>query len=573
MVRGARRIAAVVLPFLASELVRQASPTTAGAPLAVVFAEDAVEASSGASIVGAVDAHALRLGVRPGMRVSEAMARSAEVRFANLSPRTVRATLAALAEVALGFSPIVEIEAGGPERDTIWIDVTGVEHLFGGEASLCEAVRERLAPFGHQVEVALSDGPFFAQSLARYASVVAGVPRLCPAGGALRALSPLPVAALGLGADSVAFFGRLGVLTLADLMRIDRAQLSARLEPFCRGNPGLEEVLGWLAGRDPRPLVPYEPPLSLVEAMPFEDGVESAPQLVFAARGLISRQSSRLVGRRQATNRIDVCLGYDRAILALRSSARQESPQLELGIDLPSPLSHTDDLFRAVKAKLESLELAAPVVRLSITLTRIVAAPEVQLDLSRDVAVHPDALPALLSELSAEIGTERVGVLELVDDHRPELRSALVGIHEAAERAALRSRAAAKSRARAQLPLFQERGPSEPARVLPRPIPLGCTQEGGRRLSAFQPGTALFVGKDAFTIREVRFDRRLDGVAWWSKGVVRRDYFRVRLACSARLGPQRLAVSPPAPPSAAIADAWVFLDRHTGEVFLHGWWE
>jgi len=216
-------------------------------------------------------------------------------------------------------------------------------------------------------------------------------------------------------------------------------------------------------------------------------------------------------------------------------------------------------------------------------LSRVVRAPEIQLDLSRDVSVSPDALPALLSELSAEIGVERVGVLATVDDHRPEKRSQLVSPTQPIR---VENRKAKIS----QLALFDclhELGPAEPARLLPRPVPLGLTVDGGRRLSALRPKTTLFIGKDVFTIQSVRFDRRIDGVAWWSKGVVYRDYLRVTLAAVQGAAVQGAAVQGAAVQGVAVqgaavqgaesnvasAEAWVFVDRHTGEAFLHGWWE
>src|SRR5690606_35978348 len=71
----------------------------------------------------------------------------------------------------------------------------------------------------------------------------------------------------------------------------------------------------------------------------------------------------------------------------------------------------------------------APVVAVRLALSRIGPAPEVQLGMGRQAeggrAVDPDALPALLSELSAAIGPDRLGVLAVRDDHRPEARTAL----------------------------------------------------------------------------------------------------------------------------------------------------
>lgn len=582
-----RRVAAIVLPRLASELARERPPSPfvaeAQRPLAVVLTELSLEESTGAAIVSAVDDAAEAAGIRPGMRVSEAMARSAHLTFATLAPSAVASALVGVAEVAMSFGAIVEIDG----TDTVWVDVTGVAHLFGGEFTLREEIEARVAALGYRVDVAIADGPFFARALARFgpsarAGIHADVPRVAPIGGGKAAVARLPVAALGLGPECVAFFARLGVFMISDLMRIERAQLVSRLGPFVQPPHDVKEVLGWLDGRDTRPLVPFDPPEVLVDQATFEDGVEAAPQLVFAVRALVSRLSSRLTGRRQATNRIDVTLHYDRSIFALRtedptvsaeerSSARARREPLEaLGIDLPAPLSHTDDLFRAVKAKVENLVFAAPAIRLEIRLTRIVHAPEIQLDLSRDVSVSPDALPALLSELSAEIGSENVGVLTVVDDHRPERRSALVGIQEAsAQRAHLSPKK--------QLALFaaDKTEAPEPSRLLNEPVAVGCTVDGGRRLAALAPGSTLFIGADAFTVEAIDFDRRLEAVAWWTSRASSRDYLRVTLSFPSS-GTGGAAVprgSAAYTASGALVEAWMFVDRRTGDVFLQGFWE
>jgi len=569
-------------------------------PLAVVVSDEdmggnIIAEGGGGAVVSAVDDAASAAGVRPGMRVSEAMARSASLSFAQVSPHEIVAVLGVVAEVAMSFGAIVEVDGwgtrcspgvgspgvgspgvGGPgvasTLDTAWVDITGAAHLFGGESALRDELESRVRALGYRADVAIADGPFFAQALARFAGMHADVPRIAAPGEGKRAIERLPVAALGLGMDCVAFFARLGVLSLSDMMKIDRAQLTARITGFVHPPRQVNEVLGWLEGKDPRPLIAYEPPDVLVDQVSFEDGVETAPQLVFAIRGMVSRLSARLLGRRQAANRIDIVIHYDRTMFRLRSGEADNTIEsfggsvaaeanVALWFDLPAPLSHTDDVFRAVKAKVEGLVLAAPAVRIELSLSRIVRAPEIQLDLSRDVSVSPDALPALLSELAAEIGSERVGVLHVGDDHRPERRSLLLGIHEAAPRSESKKK---------QLPLFAREGldPPEPTRVLPEPISLACTVEGGRRAAAFTTGSTLFVGREAFVVEAIEFDRRLDSVAWWTRKSASRDYLRVTMSHghgqSAKQSHKGRESS---------AQAWVFVDRRSGEVFLQGWWE
>ncbi len=605
------RVVAIVLTDLACKLACERQPAWGGLPLAVLLddgeasgasTDGGPEQVSGAGVVFAVSAQARAQGVRPGMQVSAAMARSGELVFASVGARAIHAALGVVAELALEFGATVEVAPW----DTVWVDITGGAHLFGGEAALAREIAQRLDALGWAAQVGIADGPEIARALARFG--FAGALRSAAPGQGRAALAPLPVAALPVDVDAAAFFARLGVLTLGDLMRIDRAQLNGRLDALLAPlrardprAPDAKTVLGWLDGRDDRPLVPYVAPAILTDQVAFEDGVETAGQLVFAVRGAVSRLSARLTGRRQAAGRLDLLLHYDRTIFRLRradgpatradAGTVSAEPWCALAVDLPAPLCHTDDLFRAVKAKLEGLELAAPVVRLEIGLSRIDRAPEVQLDLSRDVSVDPDALPALLSELSAEIGAERVGVLATHDDHRPELRTRLEGAVTSS--ASSRTGPGRRKRAgRSQLDMFGRSPlePGEPTRLLGEPITLGCSIGGDGRLPALRPGITLLVGREPFVVESIRFDRRMDGIAWWSNCAASRDYLRVTLVGDAGedgrgdtrrgtvvRGPWKSARGADATEavtaSGDVAEAWVYVDRRTGEVFLQGWWE
>lgn len=551
MIPTERRIVAIVLCQLACEIARQeckeAKRRGDGAPLVVVFAETDEDEAPAAAEVGAVCERARARGVRPGMSVAEAMARSADLIFARVSPRALVQALGTVAEVAMEFGPTVEVARTAP-LDTVWVDVTGGAHLFGGEQSLCSEIISRVATLGYRANVAIAGGPSLARAFARFASdhpLFDGIDRVCPPGKEKDFVLRLPISALPLSERAATYFARLGVVSAADLARLDRAQLTARL--CTETSP--RELIDFLEGKDTRPLVSYEAPQVLVEELSFDDGVETAPQLVFALRHAVSKLSARLTGRRQATNRIDLEIVYDRTIFRLRTPESIAAEHcVGLSVDLPAPLSHTDDLFRAIKAKIERLELAAPAVRIALRLSRVVRAHEVQLDLSRDAAVSPDALPALLSELSAEIGVERVGVLSVVDDHRPERRTQLTGMSAAGMR---QSPSVART-------LF-DLGPGEPTRLLPEPALL--FPRGGGRL---EPGAIVFVGRQAFVVKRVVFDRRLDGAMWWSGSPCSRDYLRVTLS---HADGASSAASAPA------ADAWIYVDRASGETMLQGWWE
>ena len=581
-----RRISAIVLPQLACELVRQRGAISPGgkAPLAVILGEPGAQgADLSTATIDLVDDEARRYGVRPGQRVVEAAALVAHLAVHRVTFAEVDAALGRVAEVALGLGATAAIRLGAtiePEDrspwgkgpfDTVWLDITGAAHLVGGEEALCDELDERVAALGHRARIAIADGPRLAQALARWslqalesAPGAASYP-IAPPGEGAQALAPLPVHALPLDPGVTSFLVRLGLLCVGDVARLPRAAAAARL------GPRAAEVVALMAGHDPAPLVPFEAPRLLEEEARFEDPVENAESLLFVLRGMTSRVAARLIARGQACGRLEVAIDYDRSIARLRlgDAGKGADPGgaplapgaigegeedgldgLRFHIDLPAPLAEGADLLRPLKARLERTELFAPAVGLRLVASGIAAARRVQLDLSRDRSVDPDSLPTLLAELSAEIGADRVGVLEVVDAHRPEARSRLVPAEAAGRSRGGEGPANAEPR-----PTWIE-GPS---RLLPRPVPLGRV---GR-------GAIVAVDRHMYAIERMRFVMRLDGVEWWTASPASRDYVRAWLASGSPAGkPPREGASP-----SSSGEAWIYVDRATGEAYLQGWCE
>lgn len=562
-----RRVAAIVLPDLACELVRQREEVSG--PLAVIIEDlGEGEAAIATSELDAVDEEARRLGVRPGQSAVEAAALAAHLAIHRVSQAAIEAALGRVAEIALALGPTAALRLGSGEGsrasaaagadaeplDTVWLDITGAAHLVGGEEALINELIERVGKLGHRACVAIADGPRIAQALARWG-------RSRPAGKTPSPLAPLPVQALPIDGDVARFLAQLGINSIGELASLPSAAVAARLGPYA------SDVMSLIRGVDDVPLFPYEPPHVLSEEITFEEGVESTEPLLFVLRGMTSRLTVRLASRGEACSRLDVTIPYDRSIARLRSkdqrglSGAGDDFCLRLVIDLPAPLSDEADLLRALKAKLERAELRAPAVGLRLELSQIVGARRVQLDLSRDVAIDPDRLPALLAELSAEIGAERVGVLEILDAHRPEARSRLAP----ADLQAPPARSLPDEGASPDGP-----GPSEPTRLLPEPVPIGRVQLGG----------VVTIEGQAYVIERLRFEMRLQSVEWWTETPASRDYARawlVALKPSPGAKPKfqlRKGGAPSAePPSPLAAEAWIFVDRTTGEGYLQGWSE
>jgi len=213
----------------------------------------------------------------------------------------------------------------------------------------------------------------------------------------------------------------------------------------------------------------------------------------------------------------------------------KREPGLFFRIDLPSPLAHSSDLFRVLKSKLEHSQLGAPVTGLVISVSQLVRAPKMQLSLDGEASeeVDPRKVAVLLAELSAEIGQDNVGVLELVPVHRPETRTKLVPLHDVHTSSFTARRVASDA--------------EFPVRVLSKPVPLTIMPGDGSTVS---------IDHHLFTVKRTSHFVRFDEVEWWTSSPVCRDYVRVWLTSGKKN-----------------VEAWVFTDRLSKKTFLHGYFD
>ena len=79
--------------------------------------------------------------------------------------KDAEALLALASWASLRYSPTLNVDGD----DGLWLDVTGVAHLFGGEAALLADLEGRLARAGLTAQLALAETLGGAHALARFA--------------------------------------------------------------------------------------------------------------------------------------------------------------------------------------------------------------------------------------------------------------------------------------------------------------------------------------------------------------------------------------------------------------------
>src|SRR5690606_22481422 len=104
--------------------------------------------------------------------------------------------------------PSVVIDA----PDGLLLDITGCDHLFGGEAELRRVFSERLRRAGFHVRTVIASAPDAARALARHGRIA-----IVPPGEEARAVRPLPIAALGLEEEHRIAISRAGLKTIGHL--------------------------------------------------------------------------------------------------------------------------------------------------------------------------------------------------------------------------------------------------------------------------------------------------------------------------------------------------------------------
>jgi protein ImuB len=155
--------------------------------------------------------------------------------------------------------------------DGLWLDLSGVTHLFGGERRMGERILAFCARLGFTARIAVADTYGAAHALARYGG---GRVLLCPVGGEGRAIESLPLSALRVGDGVLVPARRLGIERIGDIMAMPAAPLVRRFGKALLTR--LHQALGW-AGEAFDPIVPADPPslsLRLLEPIATAEAIE-----------------------------------------------------------------------------------------------------------------------------------------------------------------------------------------------------------------------------------------------------------------------------------------------------------
>ena len=351
--------------------------------------------------ITAASAPARAAGAHVGMLLADARAVAPTLVVHPADPAGDRAFLESLALWVQRWGPWSALDP----PDGVIVDVTGVAHLFGGEAALMADARACFAARGLRVRLAIAPTAGAAWALAHHGPQCTA---LTDGSDPLIALRDLPVAALRLDHAVLLLLERLGLKRIGDLAVIGRPALARRFRD--RRAPAANPLvrLDQFAGRVPEPILPVVAvPTPLVQRRLVEP-VRHRDLLDRVVADLAMALARRLESLGQGARRLELGLWkVDGDVLVRR---------LELAAATRDP-AHITRLF-AHKLDdcdagfgIEMVRLCAPWAE-PLTLT--------QVDLEQAAQAHGTSLAACIDRLTVRLGSGAVAMPVPRASHMPE---------------------------------------------------------------------------------------------------------------------------------------------------------
>ncbi len=509
-----RRILSIWLAQLAIDRWRLAQSLRPGegadaAPLVLI-----AETAHGPRITAANRA-GHEAGAAPGMMLADARAICPALATAPADPAGDLALLESLALWAQRWGPWSALDP----PDGLVVDVTGVAHLYGGEAALLDDAARRLAARGLTARLAIAPTAGAAWALAHHGENGA----VMQPGGSI---DHLPVAALRLDPATLLVLRRLGLKRIGDLAGVARDALARRFRNMRA--PGANPLirLDQLRGRVPEALLPVVPvDLPLVQRRLLEP---------IRHRALLDRVVADLCGdlARLLESR---ALGARRLELGLW---KVDGEMLVRRLELAAASRDSAHIARLFAHRLDGIDagFGIELARLRAPWAEPLALNQRDLDAAAEA--HGTSLSACIDRLTARLGPQAVRRPVPRASHVPERAQGWESLLDAPSTSVdgLRHRPApppghpehtipvgGRVGARAGAAASREAGKERPLKLLDRPEPIAVLYASPDGL----PRRFRWRG-EVHEIARAEGPERIAPEWWRERGTTRlRDYYRI----------------------------------------------
>ncbi|OZA18138.1 MAG: nucleotidyltransferase, partial [Rhodobacterales bacterium 17-64-5] len=379
----ARRLLSIWFPRLASDSSLRLRPVEG--PFALTHR------SGNSDHLHCVNVAAIARGLRRGMALADARAICPDLatRAADLAAEA--AALASLRRWAGRYAPMV----GTDGTDGLIADISGVPHLFGGEADLRDDLQARLDRAGLAAVSAIAGTRGAAHALARHGGGIV------PDGRLVDGIGHLPVAALRVDHDTAEGLSRMGLMRIADLIPLPRAPLVRRF-----GN-GVMLRLNQALGAQSEPVAAGSDAPHFGVRMTLPEPIGKQEDVMAGLARLLDRLCAKLALHRRGARRVR---------LELR---RVDRGTVTVEIGLARPMRDPTRIAALFAKGVDEVDSGYGIdaLRLSAPLTEAMAPEQIG---GGPTIRHEDALADLLSSVGNRIGFDRVLRLLPADSLIPE---------------------------------------------------------------------------------------------------------------------------------------------------------
>lgn len=507
-------------------------------------------------IVSAANATARKSGVLPGMPLAQLAALCPDAHWEEHDTHADLEEMLSLTEQLQSFSPLVGIEeldahvwSGRSLRQpqSISMEIHGTASWFGGEQAMATALQAWLAHRGYIACIGIADTLGAAWGLANYSFRHCIAPamelfesregspapqpwiEILPEGADRETyLANYPIEALRLESDCVAKLHRLGIRTIAPLLRLPRSSLPSRfgsslLRRIDHSFGSLSEPLRVLHTGDPMLTErEWEHPIS--DLAWIESAIEEACQdlckkMTRAGCGALRLACQLILEKQSIDLRTETAVTTSRAhVLQLSLFQASQDP------------SH---LAWLLKGQLQlypprlGAEIAIRGIRLEASLTSLLQWR--QHDLFAEVSVqHRDSAAKLIDGLSARLGRNRVVTPSVVRDPIPEAQvrmRPLTGLRPDGT-----NQETKRKLPRAPKRDFENEGSLETPEnaFLSRPSELIQPVSIAVDCEAWGEPKSVAIDRNQWRVVASAGPERIES-GWWSGPTQRREYYRIAL--------------------------------------------
>ncbi len=350
-----------------------------------------------------LDAAATRLGLTAGLTLADARARHPTLVTVEANPAEELRLLERLCDACSRYTPLSGLDG----RDGLMLDISGVAHLFGGETGLVEDVLTRFSQQGISAFASVADTPRAAFALARF-SARKIAPESLDDKAFARLFHDLPLAALGLEAETLADMARAGLRRIGDVAMRPRAPITARFGPLPVAR------LDALKGLSRASIAPRFPAPDFLAERRFASPVQTVEAIEASLCKLADDLAVLLERQAKGARRVELALyrvdGAVRRIAVGASRALNEPRAIRrlFAEKLANP--HEDEI---------DMGFGVDLMRLSCLRAEPLAPSQGQIERAHE-AERARALAELIDRLSARLGARAVTRRDLVEAHLPE---------------------------------------------------------------------------------------------------------------------------------------------------------